>query len=244
VKTQTGACGSLGQGTKHLSRGLKGRSIFNKSLYIYKSNLKEMKRLAILFLSMCVLFSCSIKEDDPPIQEEIILPPQAVERFNVCAFNLSDKVGEFPLVNTWEYIGYWDAELRHMDNGTCLGRFASFYFMGEDPENPPKMILEILPKSSDPTLQDCENGLNFKASGLLSKVTGCYTSETTSINMDIETKEDYNPEAGITLEEAYADQHFFEGLEKATRYEIRSNKLFIFNSASNSTQRMVFLAVE
>jgi hypothetical protein len=203
-----------------------------------------MKRLTILFLSMCLLFSCSIKEDEPPIPEEIILPSQTVERFNVCSFDLSDKEGEFPLVNTWEYIGYWDAELRHMDNGTCLGRFASFYFMGEDPENPPKMILEILPKSSDPNLQDCENGLSFKALGLLSKVTGCYSVEATSINMDIESKEDYNPGAGITLEEAHADKIFFTGLEKGSRYEIRSNKLFIFNSGSNSTQRMVFLEVK
>jgi hypothetical protein len=203
-----------------------------------------MKSTFYLSFLIFILLSCSIKEDEAPIQEEIILPPQTVERFNVCAFDLSDKEGEFPLVNTWEYIGYWDSELRHMDNGTCLGRFASFYFMGEDPENPPKMILEILPKSSDSSLQDCENGLSFRALGLLSKVTGCYDAEATSINMDIETKEDYNPGAGITLEEAYADQLFFEGLEKATRYEIRSNKLFIFNSGSNSTQRMVFLAVE
>ena len=203
-----------------------------------------MKPLAILFLSICVLLSCSIKEDEPLAKEEIIPPPQSIERFNVCAFDLSDKEGDFTLVNTWEYIGYWDAELRHMDNGTCLGRFASFYFMGEDPENPPKMTLEILPKSSDPTLQDCENGLNFRAHGLLSKVSGCYSAEMTLINMDIETKEDYNPGAGITLEEAHADEIFFTGLEKASRYEIQSNKLYIFNSGSNSTQRMVFLAVE
>ena len=190
-----------------------------------------------------MLFSCSVKEDDFPVQEEIVPPPQTIERFNVCAFDLSDKEGDFPLVNTWEYTGYWDPELRHMDNGTCLGRFASFYFMGEDPENPPKMILEILPKSSDPLQQDCEQGLNFNAYGLLSRVTGCYSVDMPLIQMGIEDIEHYNPGAGITLEEAHADQIFFDGLKNATRFEIISNKLIVFTTGG-PTSRMVFLAVE
>ncbi|MFD2200148.1 hypothetical protein [Shivajiella indica] len=200
-----------------------------------------MKPTSWFIFLFCLLLSCSIREEEPSIQEEIITPPP-VNRFNVCAFDLSDKEGEFPFISSWEYIGFWDSELRHMDNGTCLGRFASFYFMGEDPENPPKMMLEFLPKSSDPNQYGCENGMNFNAYGLLSKVTGCYSVEMPSIDMAIIEKEDYHPGAAITLEEAYADKYYFEGLEKATHFEIHSNKLFIFTTGP--TSRMVFLAVE
>lgn len=200
-----------------------------------------MKRL--LYIFSLVFFSSCLSEELAVVEEIVDEVPERPKTFNACSFEFSDNEGEFPFINTWEYAGFWDAELRHMDNGTCVGRWASYYFLGEDPENPPRMILEILPKSTDPNHQNCEQGLGFMANGLLSKAIGCYSINMQLFRIEIEGIEPYNPMASITLEEAYADQLFFDGLMGATHYEIQSNKLFVFTSA-DPTRRMVFLSVK
>jgi len=204
-----------------------------------------MKKTLIL-LSFFILSSC-IREDSPEIEEKepVQKEPEKEPFQSICDFDMSAKQGEFSLEGRWEFVGFENlktGDLGEKDLSTCTARWA-YHAMHEKEENNTFQILLTL---GDQTYvgeeASCQDKNELEALGFYFQLKSCYQANGEGI-INIEVDGAYHSYDQATIFPYIEfNQNYFQALEEVNRYEIESNRLYLYFGSNK--YRLAYLAVE
>ncbi len=185
------------------------------------------------------------QENGDPEEVEVERAPSPLEDFD-----LTNDGPDEPLVRDWEFVNFQNLENGELDYRTTVARYGhASYYNGGYEENYEDYYFPLFLRLTDFEGEICNGKSEFETRTFAFHYFACFASDesTQRIGFDINFDMGKQIGGGTSFDEIDHELKYVQGLQTAFRYEISSDRLYIYieeapHRMPKGEYRMVFLA--